>query len=97
MVRGTTWDQFGNKYGDHSHLFRKQDNRSLGEIDLIITRLEHFRRQLGPERTEEIEKNPDLFYNHEKFRIWQAKARFRAILTPLIAFPAVCVGLAAPG
>jgi hypothetical protein len=94
MVRGTTWDQFGNKIGDNSHLFRKQDSRSLEEIDILISRLEHFRRQLGPERTAEIEQNPDLFYNHEKFRIWQAKARFRAFLTTLVAYPIICVQLA---
>ena len=37
---------------------------------------------------------PDLHYNHDKFRIWQAQARFRALLTSLVAFPAVTTILA---
>ena len=42
---------------------------------------------LGNEKSTEIEQNPDLFYNHERFRIWQAKARFRAILTTAAVCP----------
>ena len=42
---------------------------------------------LGNEKSKEIEENPDLFYNHERFRIWQAKARFRAILTTAVVCP----------
>lgn len=94
MVRGTTWDQFGNKEGDKSHLFRKQDSRSLDELDILIARVEFFRKSLGQEKAAEIERNPDLFYNHEKFRIWQAKARFRAIVSTLVGFPVMCVYLA---
>ena len=29
----------------------------------------------------EIERDSDLYYNHERFRIWQAKARFRSLFT----------------
>ena len=43
---------------------------------------------INPERAAEIERNPDLFYNHEKFRIWQTKAYIRATFTSLIAVPA---------
>ena len=35
-----------------------------------------------------------MFYNHERFRIWQAKARFRAFLTTLVVYPALCTVLA---
>lgn len=34
-----------------------------------------------------IEKSPDLFYNNDKFRQWQAKARFRAVVATLITIP----------
>ena len=42
---------------------------------------------IGDEVAREIERDPDLFYNHEKFRIWQAKARFRSLLTTLFVVP----------
>lgn len=42
---------------------------------------------LGSDKSKEIEDDPDLFYNHERFRIWQAKARFRAILTTAAVCP----------
>lgn len=42
---------------------------------------------LGNEKSKEIEESPDLFYNHERFRIWQAKARFRAFVTTFVACP----------
>ena len=41
------------------------------------------RNLLGAEKADEIEKEPDLFYNHERFRIWQAKARFRAFIATI--------------
>ena len=37
----------------------------------------------------EIEKEPDLFYNHERFRIWQAQARFRALAATIPTVMAV--------
>ena len=48
---------------------------------------------LGPEKVAEIEENPDLFYQHERFRIWQAQARFRALATTAIAIPTICTVL----
>ena len=30
-----------------------------------------------------------MYYNHERFRIWQAQARFRALISSLVVFPAV--------
>lgn len=44
---------------------------------------------MGEEKAREIEENPDNFYNLDKFRIWRAKARFNAILSTLVAVPAV--------
>ena len=49
---------------------------------------------MNSEKANEIEKTPDLFYNHERFRIWQAKARFRAFLTTIVVYPALCTLLA---
>ena len=30
-----------------------------------------------------------MFYNHERFRIWQAQARFRAILSTALVVPVI--------
>ncbi len=84
-MRGTTEEQF--RDGDISHLFRKQNNRSLDEVDQLLQRQEYLRQQLGDEKADQIEKTPDLFYNHDKFRQWQAKARFRAAIATLITVP----------
>ena len=46
-------------------------------------------KKLGHDKAKEIRENPDLFYNHERFRIWHAKARFRATLSTIIAVPAI--------
>jgi len=80
--------------GDIAFLFRTQYNRSLDEIDQLLQRQAFIRSKLGDEKASEIEKQPDLHYNHERFRIWQAQARFRALLTTLVAFPAVSTILA---
>ena len=42
---------------------------------------------LDSEKVKEINANPDLFYNHEKFNIWFKQARFRTTLLTLITFP----------
>ena len=75
--------------GDLTYLFRRQYSRSLSEVDELLQRQEYIRGKLGNEKANEIEANPDLFYNHERFRIWQAKARFRALLTSMVVFPAL--------
>jgi hypothetical protein len=49
---------------------------------------------LGRDKANEIEASPDLFYNHERFRIWQAKARFRAAITTPITVMAISTVLA---
>ncbi len=56
--------------GDMSYLFRTQEARTLAEIDTLILRQEYLRNKLGDAKANEIEKEPDLFYNHERFRIW---------------------------
>lgn len=56
--------------GDMSLLFRTQEARSLAEIDTLIQRQIHLKNKLGEEKAKEIEKDPDQYYNHDKFRIW---------------------------
>ena len=89
---GVTLDQFGP--GDLTYLFRTQYNRSLTEIDTLLQRQAFIRTKLGEQKASAIEKEPDLHYNHERFRIWQAQARFRALLTTAVAFPALATILA---
>ena len=90
--RGVTLDQFAP--GDLAYLFRSQYNRSLDEIDQLLQRQAFIRSKLGEQKASEIEKEADLHYNLDKFRIWQAQARFRALLTTLVAFPAAATILA---
>ena len=85
--KGTTWEDF--REGDLTYLFRKQEKRSLGKVDLLIQRQQYIRKHLGDSIANSIEKDPDLFYNHERFRIWHAQARFRAILTTLVVAPTI--------
>lgn len=65
---------------DITYLFRTQDRRTLAEIDTLMQRQQQLRTLLGEEKAAAIEKQPDLYYNHERFRIWQAQARFRALV-----------------
>lgn len=89
MRKGSTWDEFTN--GDISYLFRRQSKRSLYEIDTLLERQAFLRKKLGRDKADSIEADPDFYYNHERFRIWQAQARFRAILTTLLVCPVVLV------
>ena len=68
---------------DLSFLFRAQDARTMAEIDTLLQRQEKLRQLLGHVKALEIESDPDMFYNHERFRIWQAKARFRALIATI--------------
>ena len=70
LKRGVTFGEFAP--GDLSFSFRRQYSRSLEEIDTLIQRQEYIRAKLGDEKASAIEKEPDLYYNHERFRIWQA-------------------------
>lgn len=68
MRKGSTWDEFYSP--DVSYLFRRQDKRSLDEIDTLLQRQAYLREKLGKESADAIEQDPDFFYNHDKFRIW---------------------------
>ena len=66
--KGNSSDQFS--FGDLTYTFRKQEPRSLAEVDLLIKRQANIRKLIGNEKADDIETAPDLFYNAERFRIW---------------------------
>ena len=68
MRKGGTWDEI--KDYDMNYFFRKQEKRSLDEIDTLLQRQEALKQALGDDISKQIEEDPDLFYNHERFRIW---------------------------
>ncbi len=74
-------------------MFRRQDKRTLDQLDLLYQRLAFLRSKVGDEKADEIEQSPDLFYNSERFRIWYGKARFRAAFMTLVAVPSIFVFL----
>ena len=61
-------------------MFRRQEPRSLADIDELVQRQQQLRLTLGLERAAEIERQPELFSDGEKFRISHAKARTHAAL-----------------
>jgi len=44
---------------------------------------------MGYEKADAIEKESDLFYNHERFHIWQVQAHFRALIAKVSFITAV--------
>ena len=66
--RGVTLSEFNT--GDFTFMFRKQFSRSLDEVDQLLQRQEYLRSKLDTKKAKEIEHTPDLYYNHERFRIW---------------------------
>ena len=69
--------------GDISFLFRTQNPRTLDEIDILLQRKEKMREKLGNEKANEIDKQPELFYDSERFNIMMKKARFRAFVATI--------------
>ena len=64
---------------DGGAMFRRQEPRSLDDIDKLVQRQQQLRLNLGLERAGEIEKSVDSFADGEKFRMWHATARWNAI------------------
>ncbi|CDW83629.1 UNKNOWN [Stylonychia lemnae] len=89
--QGKTSDQF--ELGDNSHLFRKQNKRTLHEVDTLFSRQESIRKQIGNDRADQIERNPDLFCNHERYRIYQHSAMFWTTVSSLVGLPAIFTAL----
>ena len=67
--------------GDRGAWFRMQEVRSIEEYDTLLQRKEQLKADLGAEKSAEIEDNPDIFVDAEKFRKFHAKARFRSVVT----------------
>lgn len=67
--------------GDLGYWFRMQDPRSMDQIDDLLARQEQLARSVGTEKALEIRNCPELFADAETFRIYHAKARFRATFT----------------
>ena len=65
---------------DNGAPFRRQEPRTLDDIDTLIQRHQNLRLSIGLERADYIEKNPELFADGEKFRIWHSKARNQSII-----------------
>ena len=71
-----------------TNLFRYQPNRSLEQLDTTIQQMEKLRTKLGEEKAKQIEKEPLLFYNNERFQIWGIKGRIRSAMMTALAVPA---------
>ena len=72
--------------GDLGYWFRMQDPRSMDQVDDLLARKEQLAKSVGEEKALEIRNCPELFADAEKFRIFHAKARFRATFTSIGAF-----------
>ena len=68
MKKGATPDEF--QFNDFTRVFREQNKRTLAEVDLLLQRQRFLAESLGPVRSAEIEANPDLYYNNDRFRIF---------------------------
>ena len=73
-------------------MFRRQEPRTLEDIDALIQRMQQLKQQIG-ERSAEIEKQPELFMDGEKFRIWHAEARWNAFWFTGLSYMAGLGGL----
>ena len=76
-------------------MWRTQEPRTLEDIDLLIQRQEQLRRLVGEDKAKEIAAKPENFADADAFRIFHAKARFRATVTTVVAAVAVS-SVAAP-
>ena len=67
-------------------VFRRQEPRSMDDIDKLIQRQQQLRLAIGLERAAYIEQNPELFSDGEKFRIFHAEARWNAFFFTIAAY-----------
>ena len=54
---------------DMGYSFRRQEPRTLDDIDQLLQRQQQLRLTIGLERAAVIEAEPELFSDGEKFRI----------------------------
>lgn len=81
--------------GDLGYSWRGQEPRTIEDIDFLLQRQEQLRQLLGPEMAATVAASPELYADADAFRIYHAKARFRATLTTLAAYIGVS-SVAAP-
>ncbi len=81
--------------GDLGYSWRGQEPRSIEDIDFLLQRQEQLRKLLGPEMAATVAASPEDFADADAFRIYHAKARFRATLTTVAAYIGVS-SIAAP-
>ena len=67
-------------------MFRKQEARTLDDIDQLLQRQQQLRLNIGLERADYIEKNVELFADGEKFRIFHAEARWNAFFFTVFSY-----------
>ena len=58
--------------------WRRQEPRTLEDIDQLVQRMQQLRLTIGLERAAHIESQPELFSDGEKFRIFHAEARWNS-------------------
>lgn len=86
--------QFAGK-GDLGYWYRAQDPRSMEQVDTLLANQEYLANQIGAEKAQEIRDDPENFSDADAFRIYHAKARFRATVSTVGA-ALIASNLAAP-
>ena len=71
---------------DMGEVFRRQEPRSLEDIDRLVQRQQQLRLTIGLERAAYVESNPELFADGEKFRIFHAEARWNAFFFTIASY-----------
>ena len=66
--------------------WRKQEPRSLEDIDQLAQRQAQLRLHIGLERASYIESHPELFADGEKFRISHSKARLNCVVFTWLSY-----------
>ena len=69
--------------GDLGYVFRMQNNRSMHEVDQLLAQKLALKKALGEEKSAAIEACPEDYADADAFRIYHAKARFRATFTTI--------------
>ena len=80
------WQQGLTTRYDEGNWFRRQEPRTLDDIDLLVQRMQLARQKIGLERAAEIERRPEAFADGESFRIQHAKARQNCILFTALSY-----------
>ena len=71
---------------DNGIWWRRQEPRTLEDIDQLAQRQAQMRLHIGLERAHHIETHPELFADGEKFRIAHAKARTNCIIFTMLSY-----------